>query len=54
MQHANDAIDEVRRAEFSARTAHAGLVKGTLAAAELVGQPDGRQAPGLNQPFALN
>ena len=48
MQHANDAVDEVRRAEFFRKggsDARAGQRK-ALAAAEPLDEPDGRQAAG--------
>jgi transposase len=55
MQHANEAIDEVRRAEFFRKGgAYAGWSKEALAVAEPVDQSDRWQAPELNQLFALN
>jgi transposase len=49
MQHANNAIDEVRRAEFFPQgRAHARTgERETLVAAQPVGKPDGWQAPGV-------
>jgi transposase len=56
MQHAHEAIDEVRRGRvFSKRLAAAGSgERETLAAAEPVGEPDRSKRQELNQLFALN
>ena len=54
LQHANQAIDEVRRAEFFRKGgAEAGVGEGeALAVAEPLGEPDAGQKQELNQLFA--